>query len=68
MAYRRLDFDGGSVEYLVDGPPDAADLLLFHVGTPSAAVLYPGLVAAAAARGLRTATYSRSGYGRSSRH
>jgi pimeloyl-ACP methyl ester carboxylesterase len=67
MAYRRLEFDGGTVEYLVAGPPDAPDLLLFHVGTPSAAVMYPGLVAAAAARGLRTATYSRGGYGRSSR-
>jgi pimeloyl-ACP methyl ester carboxylesterase len=67
MAYRRFQFDGGTVEYLVDGPPDAAGMLLFHVGTPSAAVTYPGLVAAAAARGLRTATYSRGGYGRSSR-
>lgn len=67
MAYRRFEFDGGTVEYLVAGPPDAPDLLLLHVGTPSAAVMYPGLVVAAAARGLRTATYSRGGYGRSSR-
>ncbi|MEO8274251.1 MAG: alpha/beta fold hydrolase [Chloroflexota bacterium] len=67
MAFRRLELDGGTVEYLVAGPSDAADLLLLHVGTPSAAVLYPGLVAAAAARGLRTAAYSRGGYGRSSR-
>jgi pimeloyl-ACP methyl ester carboxylesterase len=67
MGYRRFEFDGGTVEYLVAGPSDARGLLLFHVGTPSAAVLYPGLVAAAAARGLRTATYSRGGYGRSSR-
>lgn len=67
MGYRRFEFDGGTVEYLVDGPRDARGLLLFHVGTPSAAVMYPGLVAAAAARGLRTASYSRGGYGRSSR-
>lgn len=67
MGYRRLWFDGGVVEYVVDGPRDAQGLLLFHVGTPAAAVAYPGLVAAAAARGLRTATYSRGGYGRSSR-
>ncbi|HUG30153.1 MAG TPA: alpha/beta fold hydrolase [Candidatus Limnocylindria bacterium] len=67
MAYRRLSLDGGTVEFLVAGPPDATELLLFHVGTPSAAVMYPGLVAAAAARGVRTATYSRGGYGRSSR-
>jgi pimeloyl-ACP methyl ester carboxylesterase len=67
MAYRHFEFDGGTVEYLVGGPSDARDLLLFHVGTPSSAVLYPGLVAAAAAHGLRTATYSRGGYGRSTR-
>jgi pimeloyl-ACP methyl ester carboxylesterase len=67
MGYRHFEFDGGTIEYLVDGPPGATDLLLFHVGTPSAAVMYPGLVAAAAGRGLRTATYSRGGYGRSER-
>ena len=67
MAYRRFELDGGTVEYLVDGPPDAPDLLLFHVGTPSAAVMFPGLLAAAAEQGLRIATYSRGGYGQSSR-
>lgn len=67
MTYRRLRFGGGVVEYLVDGPADASDLLLFHVGTPAAAVRHPGLVAAAAAVGMRTATYSRGGYGHSTR-
>ena len=67
MGYRRFAFDRGTVEYVVDGPADASGLLLFHVGTPSAAAVYPGLVAAAATHGLRTATYSRAGYGRSSR-
>jgi pimeloyl-ACP methyl ester carboxylesterase len=67
MGYRRLRLDGGTIEYRVDGPPDAQHLLLFHVGTPSASVMYPGLVAAAAAHGVRTAVYSRAGYGRSSR-
>lgn len=67
MGYRRFEHDGGTIEYVVGGPPAARELLLFHVGTPSAAVLFPGLVAAAAARGLRTATYSRGGYGRSDR-
>jgi pimeloyl-ACP methyl ester carboxylesterase len=67
MGYQRLQFDGGSVEYVVSGPDDAPDLLLFHVGTPSAAVVYPGLTSAAAAAGMRVATYSRSGYGRSTR-
>lgn len=67
MAYRRLQLEEGFVEYLVDGPDDADDLLIFHVGTPSAAVLYPGLVQAAAAAGMRTAGYSRGGYGASPR-
>jgi len=67
VGYRHFTFEGSTVEYVVDGPVDAPDLLLFHVGTPSAAVAYPGLVEAAAAHGLRTASYSRGGYGRSSR-
>ena len=67
MGYRRLPLDGGFVEYLVEGPEEAGDLLIFHVGTPSAAVLYPGLVRAAAQAGIRTATYSRAGYGGSPR-
>ncbi|HEX3265654.1 MAG TPA: alpha/beta hydrolase [Candidatus Limnocylindrales bacterium] len=67
MGFRTLRVDGGSIEYVVSGPEDAADLLLFHVGTPSGAVVYPGLTKAAAAAGMRVATYSRGGYGRSTR-
>ena len=67
MAYRRLAIDGRSVEYIVSGPEDAPDLLLFHVGSPAAAVTYPGLTRAAAVAGMRVATYSRGGYGRSTR-
>ena len=67
MAYRRLGWRRGAVEYLVDGPDDASELLLFHPGTPSAAVRYPSLARAAAAAGMRFATYSRAGYGRSTR-
>jgi pimeloyl-ACP methyl ester carboxylesterase len=67
MGYRRLPLDVGFVEYLVEGPEDARDLLIFHVGTPSAAVRYDGLVRAAGARGMRVASYSRCGYGASPR-
>lgn len=67
MGYRRLRFDRGDVEYLVNGPDEARDLLLFHSGTPSAAVHYPGLTRAAVAAGMRVASYSRGGYGRSTR-
>jgi pimeloyl-ACP methyl ester carboxylesterase len=67
VGYRRLPLEDGFVEYLVDGPEDARDLLVFHLGTPTAAVLNRSLVRAAAARGLRVATYSRGGYGASPR-
>ena len=67
MAYRQLAFDGGTIEFIVDGPDDAPDLLLFHLGTPCAAVPFDGLTRAAAAAGMRTAIYSRPGYGNSTR-
>lgn len=67
MGYRKLAVDGGSIEYLVSGPDDAEQLLLFHGGTPAAGVEYPGLTRAAAGAGMRVATYSRAGYGRSTR-
>jgi pimeloyl-ACP methyl ester carboxylesterase len=67
MGYRRLRLPEGFVEYVVDGPADARDLLVFHVGTPSAAVRWRGLIEAAAAAGMRVASYSRGGYGTSTR-
>ena len=66
--YRQMPFDGGSIEYIVDGPDGAPDLLLFHLGTPCAAVPFDGLTRAAAAAGMRTAIYSRPGFGQSTRH
>jgi pimeloyl-ACP methyl ester carboxylesterase len=67
MGYRGLHLPGGFVEYVVDGPEDARDLLVFHVGTPGAAVRWNGLVRAASAAGMAVAGYSRGGYGRSTR-
>lgn len=67
MAYRRLHVESGFVEYVVDGPGDARDLLVFHGGSPSAAVRYAGLIRATAAAGMRVASYSRGGYGSSPR-
>jgi len=67
VGYRQLAVGGGIVEYIVHGPDDAGELLLFHHGTPSAAVEYPGLTRAAAAAGMRVASYSRAGYGGSTR-
>jgi pimeloyl-ACP methyl ester carboxylesterase len=67
VAYETLVVDGSEIEYVVAGPEDAHDLLLFHLGTPCAAVPFDGLTRAAAAAGMRTAIYSRAGYGRSTR-
>jgi pimeloyl-ACP methyl ester carboxylesterase len=52
---------GRDVEVLVEGP-DSGPVLLFHDGTPTAAVPFPPLSAPAAERGLRTVTFSRPGY------
>src|SRR5438067_1107653 len=52
--------DNRSLEYLVAGPPDGTPLV-FHHGTPGAAVTLPALVDAASVRGLRLVTYARPG-------
>jgi pimeloyl-ACP methyl ester carboxylesterase len=57
--------DGRILEYLVAGPADGTPLV-FHHGTPFAAILFDPLVEAAARHGLRTVVYSRPGYAGSS--
>lgn len=56
--------DGRDLEVLVTGPEDGLPLV-FHHGTPQAAVPFGILERPAAERGLRTVSYSRPGYGRS---
>jgi pimeloyl-ACP methyl ester carboxylesterase len=56
--------DGRDLDVVLDGPEDG-DVLVFHSGTPSGAVSFPFLTAPAAARGLRTVSWSRPGYGTS---
>jgi pimeloyl-ACP methyl ester carboxylesterase len=58
--------DGRALDVQHAGAADG-QALLFHIGTPSAGVLYEPLVALGAERGLRHITYSRPGYGRSDR-
>lgn len=58
--------DGRVLEALVAGPP-AADLLVYHHGSPGAAVATPLVEDAAAQRGLRLVAASRPGFGGSSR-
>jgi pimeloyl-ACP methyl ester carboxylesterase len=56
--------DGRTLEYLVEGPGDALPLV-FHNGTPSAAVRYEPLTEAAVSQGFRFVLTSRPGYGAS---
>jgi pimeloyl-ACP methyl ester carboxylesterase len=53
--------DGRALEYVVEGPADGLPLV-FHHGTPSAAVPFPLMTAAASAHGLRMVLHSRPGY------
>ena len=62
MTFRQVELsDGRVIEVLSDGPEDGMPLV-FQNGTPTAAMQFPPMVAIAAARGLRTVTYSRPGY------
>ncbi len=56
--------DGRKLEVRSTGPKDG-EILLVHHGTPQAGLPYMPMAKAAAARGLRTVTYSRPGYGAS---
>jgi pimeloyl-ACP methyl ester carboxylesterase len=53
--------DGRTLEYVVGGPTDGLPLV-FHHGTPGAAMLFPPMVDAAARQGLQMVAYSRAGY------
>jgi pimeloyl-ACP methyl ester carboxylesterase len=57
--------DSRVLEVLVEGPVDGFPLV-YHSGSPSAALSFPRLSRAADACGLRTVTFSRPGYGDSS--
>ena len=58
--------DGRSLEVSVSGPEQATPLVIHH-GTPSDRTQYRPFAEAAAVRGLRLVSYSRPGYGGSSR-
>jgi Predicted hydrolases or acyltransferases (alpha/beta hydrolase superfamily) len=58
--------DGRSLDLYVAGPDDG-ETLLFYPGSPSSGLLSRGLVAAAAECGMRTVSWSRPGYGSSTR-
>ena len=58
--------DGRSLDVYLGGPEDGTPLL-FHVGTPGAGLPFEPFVRALAERGLRYVSYSRPGYGSSTR-
>ena len=58
--------DGRSLDVAVAGS-DGDTPLVFHHGTPASRVLFEPMVETAVAHGLRFVTYSRPGYGGSSR-
>jgi pimeloyl-ACP methyl ester carboxylesterase len=58
--------DGRILDVVVAGPGDGIPLV-FHHGTPGAAITFEPFVNAAVSRGLRYFSYSRPGYGHSTR-
>jgi pimeloyl-ACP methyl ester carboxylesterase len=59
--------DGRSLDVYVEGHEGAIPLL-FHNGTPSTGLLYSRFVEAASQRGLSMMSFSRAGYGASTRN
>ncbi|MBO3749225.1 alpha/beta hydrolase [Streptosporangiaceae bacterium NEAU-GS5] len=58
--------DGRKLDIAVSGPSDGIPLV-FHHGTPGSVLPFRAIERATHARGLRLVTYSRAGYGRSTR-
>ena len=58
--------DGRTLEAVEEGDPDGT-LAVFHHGSPGAAVPFEPFDRAAAERGIRLVTFSRAGFGDSSR-
>jgi pimeloyl-ACP methyl ester carboxylesterase len=58
--------DGRELDFAVTGPASGTPLVL-HNSTPGSVVQYPAIQKAAHERGLRLMTFSRPGYGRSTR-
>jgi pimeloyl-ACP methyl ester carboxylesterase len=58
--------DGRSLDVYLDGP-ETGTPLLFHVGTPCAGLPFAPFVETLAERGLRYVSFSRPGYGSSTR-
>ena len=66
MRHLTVESDGRALDAIVSGPETGLPLV-FHHGTPMSNVQFAPFVDAANERGLRTITYSRPGYGASTR-
>jgi pimeloyl-ACP methyl ester carboxylesterase len=67
MPETRVDLaDGRVLQVWVEGPADG-EVLIGHHGTPSSGLPFARSVEKASARGLRSVSYSRPGYGASTR-
>jgi pimeloyl-ACP methyl ester carboxylesterase len=62
----QIPTEGRALEVLAAGPK-AGTLLVFHHGSPGAAVAYAPFIQACSVRGIRLALYSRPGFGESGR-
>ena len=62
----RISVETGALDVAVAGPEDGTPLV-FHHGSPGSLMLFEPFIEAALARGLRYVSYSRPGYGSSSR-
>jgi pimeloyl-ACP methyl ester carboxylesterase len=58
--------DGRGLDVVISGPDDGTPLI-FHHGTPGSVTRFRAIERAAHERGLRMVTYSRAGYGASTR-
>ncbi len=59
--------DGRALEVWIEGAPESSVTLVYHNGTPSSGLPYDGDLEVTAARGVRWVSWSRPGYGDSTR-
>jgi pimeloyl-ACP methyl ester carboxylesterase len=62
-----LDLADGRLLEVFDAGPRDGELLIMNHGTPGSGMVFPGWAERCAARGIRLASYSRPGYGGSTR-
>lgn len=67
LRFRTDALDGRTLDVFVDGPEGGVPLL-FHNGTPSSGQLYAPFVEVVSQRGLTMVSFSRAGYGDSTRN